>query len=392
MVYHDGISPVGTVLCLPSCIVWIYLARRNFDVTQRKLSLRQDSINPPHDRRIGDNITMNLRNSLLLLFPIVCTGFAPKLSLGETHVHMRHAASFGRRLSGSRATLATLGSSKRENDILEEAAETKGKAGMDSGVRTKLLSESIAPWRTLRLFMYASLGSGALLGGFITLSGVAAALSGARSDVDFNTEYLNLAIDFGAALALGVLFKLDLDKGAELNQAVEDKLERKKANKQSAKAMKARETTLSELMLKIRVSEDGKETKEAPVAAIQAGAKQHMIIVAGERKAIREALLSANLMQMDFALRDVLIVPFEIGAKAEKQARPSGGFGERPTWESANYVAECLGNGWEEYIDAELVDAINQNGEQVKEEGIAIVVKNTGSVIRRGVGRVRDIS
>ena len=55
-------------------------------------------------------------------------------------------------------------------------------------MRSKLLSESIAPWRTVRLFLYVAAGSGALLGGLITLSGVAAALSGARTDVDLNTE------------------------------------------------------------------------------------------------------------------------------------------------------------------------------------------------------------
>uniref|UniRef100_A0A7R9WKJ5 Uncharacterized protein n=1 Tax=Pseudictyota dubia TaxID=2749911 RepID=A0A7R9WKJ5_9STRA len=332
---------------------------------------------------------MKLRVSLLLLLPLVSAAFVvPKLQRDGVHVLQGRAAFSDGKASNARIGTLTLNNSKRENDVLEEAAEKKGKPGIDSGLRTKLLSESIAPWRTVRLFLYASLGSGALLGGFITLSGVAAALSGARSDVDLNTEYINLAIDFGAALALGIFFKLDLDKGAELNQDVEKKLERKKADKKIAKAMEARESSLSELTLKIRVSEDGKETKEAPVAAVQSGAKQHMIIVAGERKAIRDALLSANLMQMDFALRDVIIIPYEIGAEVEKLSRPSGGFGERPTWESANYVAECVGDGWKDYIGAEMADAVEQNGEQVKEEGIAIVVKNTGKVIRRGVGRV----
>lgn len=320
-------------------------------------------------------------SALLLALPVACAAFAAERSLGR-------ASSFDRANRDVSAPFITLKNSKRENDILDEAVEIKAKTGIDASMKTKLLSESIAPWRTVRLFLYASLGSGALVGGLITLSGVAAALSGARGDIDFNTEYLNLAIDFGAALALGVFFKLDFDKGAELNQDVERKLKKKKADKKIAQAMKARENTLSRLFLKIRVSEDGKETKEAPVSAVQSGAKQHMIIVAGGRKAIREALLSANLMQMDFALRDVLIVPFDIGAEAEKQSRPSGGFGERPTWESANYVAECVGDGWEDYVKAEMSDAIKQNGEQVKEDGIAIVVKNTGTVIRRGVGRV----
>lgn len=332
---------------------------------------------------------MNLRKYLLhlLFLPAACTAFAPKLSLGGTR--LLEATSIS--VVGSDdvvSSLTALKNSKREDDILDEAAEKSAKPGVDSAMRTKLLSESIAPWRTVRLFLYISLGSGALVGGLINLSGLAAALSAGGTDVDLNVEYLNLAIDFGAAIAFAVFLKLDLDKGAQLNEDVEEKLERKRADKKIAKAMKTRENTLSELKVKIRVSEDGKQTKEAVVSAVQSGAKQHMIIVAGERTAIREALLSANLMQMDFALRDVLIVPFDIGAEAAKQTRPSGGFGERPTWENANYVVECVGDGWEDYINAEMADAIKQNGEQVKEDGIAIVVKNTGNVIRRGVGRV----
>lgn len=69
-----------------------------------------------------------------------------------------------------------------------ESNKKKSKKPFDEGLRTKLVSESIAPWRTLRLFLYGALGSGAALGGFITATGVAAALSGARNDVDLNTE------------------------------------------------------------------------------------------------------------------------------------------------------------------------------------------------------------
>jgi hypothetical protein len=49
-------------------------------------------------------------------------------------------------------------------------------------LRKKIISESTAPWRTCRLFMCATLGSGAALGGLITLAGLMANLSGARSD------------------------------------------------------------------------------------------------------------------------------------------------------------------------------------------------------------------
>ena len=68
-----------------------------------------------------------------------------------------------------------------------QESPNKKKGGLDESVRTKLVSESIAPWRTLRLFLYFSLGSGALVGGLITLTGFAALVSGAKEG-DINTE------------------------------------------------------------------------------------------------------------------------------------------------------------------------------------------------------------
>jgi hypothetical protein len=59
---------------------------------------------------------------------------------------------------------------------------------LDENVKNRLVKETIAPWRPLRLFLYFALGSGALIGGFITLTGTLAAMSGARPDVDLNAE------------------------------------------------------------------------------------------------------------------------------------------------------------------------------------------------------------
>lgn len=274
----------------------------------------------------------------------------------------------------------------REERVLNDAAKSKG--NVDAETRKKLLAESIAPWRTIRLFFYGSLGSGAALGGFITLTGVLAALSGARDDVDLNTEYLNLAIDFGAVIAFGVFAKFDLDKKAELDENVEKKLERKKTQNKVTKRMRAREQQLKQLNLSIRVTEDG-ATQVAPVGAVQEGANQHIIFVIGNRKCIKDALLGANLLKLDFSMSNVLVVPYEIGvSEEEKKTRPSGGFGEKPVWETQAYVAEPAGDGWEDYVNGELDDAVEQSGPMVKQEGIAVVLANDGEVVRRGVGKV----
>lgn len=320
---------------------------------------------------------------VLLALTLGARAFAP--ARVATSVSTTPAAGIFGRKDDARLASVLFG---REDDTIDQVASSKKKTGLDEGVRSKLVTESIAPWRTLRLFAYFSAGSGALVGGLITLSGVAAALSGARTDVDLNTEALNLAIDFGAVAAFAFLAKWDFDRQAELTENVAKKIERKKEQKQVVKSMREREKRLADLMLEIQVSADGK-TQQAPVGNIQSGARQHMIIVAGPKKACRDALIGANLLKMDFAMSNVLVVPYETGVdQSELQSRPSGGFGDGPSYENQPYVARVVGDGWDEYIQEEINDALEQSGESIKEEGIAIVIANNGKVIRRGVGKV----
>ncbi len=230
------------------------------------------------------------------------------------------------------------------------------------------------------------------MGGLITASGVAAALNGLRPDVDLNTEYLNLAIDFGAVAFFGILAKFDLDKDAELSAKVEEKVRRTKERKQMAGAMRERENTLKNLNLNVRVSENG-DTKMATVGVMQEKAKQHIILVAGPSKAIKDALRGAQLNKVNFAMTNILVVPYETGIDAAERAiRPIGsGFGNdvRPSYETQPYVAEPIGDGWDTFINDEMATAMKQaGGERVREDGIALVIANDGKVIRRGVGKV----
>lgn len=270
------------------------------------------------------------------------------------------------------------------------ALREKKKGGLDTNVSNKLLEETVAPWRGLRLFLYAAFASSALVGGFITASGVVAALNGLRTDVDMNTEYLNLAIDFGAVAFFGVCAKLDLDKGAEVTTYVVEQKQRKKQQKKLTGAMRERESQLKDLNINVRVSEDG-GMKLAPVGIMQEKAKQHIILVAGPGRAIRDALRGAQLNKVNFAMTNILVVPYETGIDAaNRAAKPDGsGFGDsRPSYETQPYVAEPVGDGWEEFISAEMDTAADQAGDKVLDEGIALVVTNDGKVLRRGVGKV----
>lgn len=201
-------------------------------------------------------------------------------------------------------------------------------------------------------------------------------------------QLTNLGIDFGAVAVMAFAAKFDLGKQSELQSKVDEKIERKKAMKQVTKGMKEREKLLGTLPLEITVSADG-EVQQAKVSDLQLGAKQHMIIVAGPRKACKDALIGANLLKMDFALKNVLVVPYETDSDfAERQSRPTGGFGDRPSYETQAFVAKPNSDEWDEFIRQEMADAVQQSGDSVKKEGIAIVVANNGKIIRRGIGTV----
>ena len=143
---------------------------------------------------------------LLLALPLVATAFVAPSSLSRTVAGDCQSASCvllqQRQTQPSSSWSATQSAIYSSSNDDEDAAPTSRRrrkaAGLDPEMRSKLLSESIAPWRTVRLFLYVAAGSGALLGGLITLSGVAAALSGARTDVDLNTEVCDvICCDFG---------------------------------------------------------------------------------------------------------------------------------------------------------------------------------------------------
>ena len=308
-------------------------------------------------------------------------------------------------LVASSSSSLTVNALEKSNDD-ESSSSVRGQKQPSGGtvVSNKLLAETIAPFRGLRLFFYGAFASGAFAGGLITLSGVIAAMNGVRSDIDLNEAYTNLAIDFGAVIFFGIFAKLDLDKGAELNAAVDEKVRRREDNKVVTKAMRERESILRNLNINVRVSTDG-VTKTAPIGVVQTSAKQHLILVAGPGRAVRDALRGAQLNKNNFAMTNILVVPYETSGRegkgvvdddfVDRMTRPDAekGFGSgdassSPSYETQPYVAMPVGENWEEFINAEIDAAVAQVGDNVREEGIALVVTNNGKVLRRGIGKV----
>jgi hypothetical protein len=91
-------------------------------------------------------------------------------------------------LSNSHIKDATTRTKPQDDLAMALFGEPEKKSGLETAMRSKLVTESIAPWRTLRLFLYGALGSGAFVGGLINTSG---AIAGSNNpEFNLNTEVL----------------------------------------------------------------------------------------------------------------------------------------------------------------------------------------------------------
>lgn len=128
---------------------------------------------------------------------------------------------------------------------------------------------------------------------------------------------------------------------------------------------------------------------------------QHIIVVAGSKKFITDCLLGARLTRPQgiFSKNKVVIVPLVIEDTMDQLLPPSPlgekrGFGAKQetldiSMLMANepYVARPEDKeNWLPYIEVEMSDAEKQGNPNARKSGIGIVMKQDGTIIRRGVG------
>jgi hypothetical protein len=121
--------------------------------------------------------------SLVLLVASGVEAFAPSSSRGLMATRTTTTTNYGPNNSSSQHQ------NRDGTALFSEDSKKKKTGGLDGNLRSKLVSESIAPWRAIRLFLYFALGSGAFIGGLINGSGAIA--GSANPDFNLNTEVSN---------------------------------------------------------------------------------------------------------------------------------------------------------------------------------------------------------
>eukprot|EP00614_Pseudopedinella_elastica_P031650 CAMPEP_0172616132 /NCGR_PEP_ID=MMETSP1068-20121228/62728_1 /TAXON_ID=35684 /ORGANISM="Pseudopedinella elastica, Strain CCMP716" /LENGTH=286 /DNA_ID=CAMNT_0013421469 /DNA_START=153 /DNA_END=1013 /DNA_ORIENTATION=+ len=255
----------------------------------------------------------------------------------------------------------------------------------------RLKEEASNPFRTLRLFLYGAAGANAAIGGFTALTQLAGTLGEAPNAMPLDQVLQNIGVDFGVVAFAAALYKFETDsREIEIDSQVEGEARAK--TKLSKDAMKEREEMLGSLTVSV-VTGEGGDMRAAPVSEIQSAARQNLVIVAGKKPVLKEALVKAMIMGDRFAAQNVLVVPVPLDSDGETGGSGSKGFA-KSSWEDKPYVAKAGAEGsggadWERYVGMEIEAAAAQakmSVAEIKSQGIVIVADRQGKIVRRGLG------
>jgi hypothetical protein len=200
---------------------------------------------------------------------------------------------------------------------------------------TKIRSEVISPFRSLRMFFYLAFIASGTIGTLITLTRFAAALNGAPNAQPIPDIFKDLGIDLAAVAIFALLYRSD----AKAQEASYAKL--------------SREEILSTLRVEL--------ANKRVVTLQQLRGISRIVIISGSREYIQEAFIKGEPFKEALLERGVLVVPYsldgplsssEIIASTGKQSEGSVAVQEQPTVTATQkWIATPIyTNEWSRYV------------------------------------------
>ena len=268
-----------------------------------------------------------------------------------------------------------LNSNENEEDRLFRESKSVNDAGF---TRKQLLrAETEAPFAKVRQFVYVGLIISAGLGFLTTLPALIAVSSGVRSG-DLKELSLNLGINAGGILAIGLLIQRDLaaDKG---------RLERIQKG-----------GSLAALNVKI-TSSDGPLVVKLADLRRDRGIEKRVVIVAAPKELLQTSIRSSILMSSSLFSNDLLVIPLvldginsngeisfvsdSISTMVNEELKQNG-----LTDESCSHLGYPVSLAtWTQCLQKEFSVALSQNP-QALDKGVTIVIKKNGKVGSRRFG------
>ncbi|KAG5189527.1 hypothetical protein JKP88DRAFT_353030 [Tribonema minus] len=286
---------------------------------------------------------------------------------------------------------------EEESNSTATPAEQDDRGSFD---KSKLAAEVSTPFRTLRLFIYGAFATSALIGGLTACTQLAASVANQLDALPLSQCLLNVGVDFGVVAVCVYAYNFENKQRQGLVEQKRAEREQAALRKQSVipeEVTKSRVERLRELQIRLTVSES--ETKNVPLGVLmqeaQHGlvlwhleAKQDVVLVAGGKEMLRDAMLRATVNREIFTANNLLIVPVQVADPSDPTAAVTDkGFGAKPAYFKQGFVGEpAEEDEWRALVAEEIRDADRQGNSKAAKQGVVLVVSRDGKVLRRGLG------
>jgi len=157
------------------------------------------------------------------------------------------------------------------------------------------------------------------------------------------------------------------------------------------------EKSLRPLKLSVNTGtdDDGQTVRRtAPISVLQTRGDQSMVIYAAlNEEVITDVLLAMRIAAKEFSERNILVVPALVDTKSKELVELSPKLLATKLMQQQNVALPAAKNEQERYawgspLAAEFAEAVDQGmGQVAKDSGLALLVRRSGEVVRRAVGR-----
>eukprot|EP00929_Paragymnodinium_shiwhaense_P007405 TRINITY_DN111307_c0_g1_i1.p1 TRINITY_DN111307_c0_g1~~TRINITY_DN111307_c0_g1_i1.p1 ORF type:complete len:279 (-),score=83.38 TRINITY_DN111307_c0_g1_i1:60-896(-) len=229
--------------------------------------------------------------------------------------------------------------------------------------------------------------------GFVNVGSSSASASPALTRRAINKDKLEQEATWGADFLKGIG---NIFNQQPQNAAPDAATAARREEADAAIAMTGRKLRQLRLSIAAGAGDDGEILRRAaPIKVLQEKASQSVVLfVATKEEALRDMLLSMRIDADKFASRNVLVVPLLLDREGRSLAELSDRLRGAKLFKQGSIALPGLDDdeddeaAWGELIAAEFDAAEVQGiGAQAESQGIAVVVRSSGEIVRRGVGR-----
>lgn len=182
---------------------------------------------------------------------------------------------------------------------------------LDEGMRVKLKSEVVSPFRRFRQFILFGVLASAGLGTFTAVPQLLITLNNPENPkIPLETAYQNVAVDVLGLLGSAYFLFKDFTTEAETIEKFTER-EKKATEKLTSSEATEQEDFLSQLPVEIQINEkDENVTRVVPLGDLQSKGKQNVIIVTGKKAFVKDAVISARIEGVNlFTEYNTMVVP-----------------------------------------------------------------------------------